>query len=75
MARLGFPSNHPWTPFERAIWSLSFVFFIIATVLLITGRSSSWAVLTGNLLVVALGIVRYRTETERANRSADDHDD
>jgi len=60
MTRLGFPKNQPWTPLERALWLLSVVFFIVATVLLIIDRSASWAVLTVSVLVVALGVVRYR---------------
>jgi hypothetical protein len=75
MARLGFPQNHPWTPLERAIWLLSVVFFVVAGVLLVTKGSASWAVLTVSVLVVALGVVRYRAETGWANRSADGHDE
>ena len=65
MVRFGFPKNHPWTPLERVLWLLSVVFLILATVLLITGRSASWVVLTVSLLVVALGVVRYRAGESR----------
>jgi hypothetical protein len=60
MAKIGFPKNQPWTPLERGLWLLSVVFFLVATVLLIIGRSASWAVLAVSVLAVALGAVRYR---------------
>jgi hypothetical protein len=69
MVRLGFPKNQPWTPLERVLWLLSVVLIILATVLLLTGRSASWVVLTVSLLVVALGVVRYRAD----EANADDH--
>jgi hypothetical protein len=75
MAKIGFPRNNPWTPLERAIWLLSVVFFIVAGVLLVAKESASWAVLTVSMLVVALGVVRYRAEPERPNRDADEHDE
>jgi protein-S-isoprenylcysteine O-methyltransferase Ste14 len=75
MNRPGYQRMRQWTRLQVAIWLLALLFMIAAGVLLATNGSGSWAVLVGCGLVVVLGLLRYRAETERANRSTEDHDE
>jgi Flp pilus assembly protein TadB len=58
-----------------AIWLFALVAMITIGILFVTKVVGSWALLVGSGIVVAVALLRYRAETERAKRNADDHDE
>lgn len=61
-----------WTRLEVAIWLFALVFVITSGILLATQVVGHWVLPVGGVIVLALGLMRYRAETEQKKRSADD---
>jgi hypothetical protein len=57
-----------------AIWLLALLVIITMGILVATKVIGSWALLVSSGIVAVVGLLGYRTETEQANRNADDHD-
>jgi hypothetical protein len=75
MIRPGYPRKRPWAPLEVAIWFLALIIMITVGILVVTKVVGPWALIFGSGIVAAVGLLRYRAETERANRNVDDHED
>jgi hypothetical protein len=57
------------------IWLTALIVTIILGVLVVTDAVGSWAALVPGAMGVVVGLWRYRVETERKKRNADDHDE
>lgn len=75
MSRFGYFRERRWTPLEVVIWFLALAVLIVSGVLLATTGSGSWVLLIGSGLVVFVSLMRYRAETKRPNRGADERDE
>lgn len=54
-----------WTRLEMAIWLFALVFVIATGILLATQVVGNWVLPVGGMIVLALGLMRYRAEAER----------
>lgn len=61
-----------WTRGEVAIWLFALAFVIIGGILLVTEVVGHWVLPVGGVIVLALGVMRYRAEAEQKRRNADD---
>jgi len=68
----GYLRDRGWTRLEAAIWIVALVFAITSGILLATQVVGRWVLPVGGVIVLALGLMRYRAETEQKRRSADD---
>lgn len=55
-----------------AIWLFALVFAITTGILLATQLVGNWVLPVGGMIVLALGLMRYRAEAEQKRRDADD---
>jgi len=55
-----------WTRLEVAIWIFGLVFMVASGVLVVTQVVGHWVIPLGGGIAAALGLMRYRAETERA---------
>lgn len=72
--KVGYLKSRGWTRLEVAIWLFALAFVVVIGILLITGVVGHWVLPVGGLIVLALGLMRYRAEAERKRRNADDGD-
>ncbi len=71
----GYLRNRRWTRLEVTIWLFALAFMITSGILVVTQVVGHWVLPVGGGIAAALGLMRYRAETERANRNVDDHDE
>lgn len=71
----GFFRNRQWTRLEVAIWLFALAFMITSGILLVIQVVGHWVLPVGGGIAVAVGLMRYRADTERAKRNARDHDE
>jgi Flp pilus assembly protein TadB len=69
----GYPRNRGWTRLEVAIWLFALAFVITSGILLAAHVVGDWVPLVGSVIVMALGLMRYRAETAQKKRIAGDH--
>jgi len=62
----------PWTALEVGIWFSALIGTITLVFLVATNVVGSWALIVACAIVAAVGLMRYRAETEQKKRSADD---
>jgi hypothetical protein len=67
----GYLRDRRWTRLEVAIWLFALVFAITSGVLLATDVVGDWVLPVGGVILLALGLMRYRAETRQKKRSAD----
>jgi hypothetical protein len=60
------------TPLEVRIWISALIVTIVLGILFITKVVGTWVVLIPGVLAMAVGLMRYRAETEQKKRNADD---
>lgn len=70
-SRLRYLRSQRWTPLEVTIWVSAVVVVIILGALWAIEVVGSWVLLIGSAIVMALGLMRYRAETEQKKRNAD----
>jgi len=68
----GYLRDRGWTRLEVAIWLFALVFVVTSWILLVAQVVGQWVLPVGGVIVLALGLMRYRAETEQKGRSADD---
>jgi hypothetical protein len=68
----GYLRNRQWTRLEVAIWLFALAFIAISGILVVTHVAGLWVLPVGGGIAAALGLMRYRAETEQAKRNADD---
>jgi Flp pilus assembly protein TadB len=61
-----------WTTPEVRIWFSALIVTIALVFLVATNLVGSWALIVACVIVAAVGLMRYRTETEQRKRDADD---
>lgn len=74
MTRTDHQKNRRWTPPEVGIWLLALLLIIVIGILNVTNVVGPWTLVVGGGVVTAVGLLRYRAETERASRNTDDRD-
>ena len=67
--------NRGWTRLEVGVWLFALAFMIIGGILVVTQVVAHWILPVGGLVAAALGVMRYRAETEQKKRNADDEGD
>lgn len=72
MIKTGYQKSGRWTPREIAVWLSALIVTIIVGILFATGLVGSWVLLVQSVMVITLGLLRYRVETKGDKRSADD---
>lgn len=70
--KAGYLKRRGWTRSEVAIWLFALAFVIIGGILLVTEVVGHWVLPVGGVIVLALGVMRYRAEAEQKRRNADD---
>jgi hypothetical protein len=68
----GYLRNRGWTRLEVAIWLFALAFMITSGILVVTQVVGHWVLPVGGAIAAALGLMRYRAETEQKMRNADD---
>jgi hypothetical protein len=58
-----------------AIWLSALIVTIILGILVVVKVVGPWALLIGSAITMIVCLLGYRAESERAKRSADDHDE
>lgn len=71
----GYLRNRGLTSLEVAISLFALAFMIIGGILVVTQVVGHWVLPVGGVIAAAVGLMRYRAETGRAKRNADDHDE
>lgn len=61
-----------WTTLEVGIWFSVLIVTISLVFLVATNVVGSWALIVACAIVAAVGLMRYRAETEQKKRNADD---
>jgi len=61
-----------WTALEVGIWFSALIVTIILVILVATNVVGSWALIVACAIVAAVGLMRYRAETEQKKRNAND---
>lgn len=68
----GYLRNRGWTRLEVGVWLFALAFMITSGILLVTQVVGHWVLPVGGMIAAALGLMRYRAETEQEKRNADD---
>jgi hypothetical protein len=63
-----------WTRAEVAIWLFALAFVIVGGILLVAEVVGHWVLPVGGVIVLVLGLMRYRAETGQKRGNADDED-
>jgi membrane protein implicated in regulation of membrane protease activity len=61
-----------WSAFEVGIWFSAAIITITLVSLVATNVAGSWALIVACAIVAAVGLMRYRAETEQKKRNASD---
>jgi hypothetical protein len=64
--------SRQWTPFEVGVWLSALIVTITLVALVATNVVGSWALIVACAIVAAVSLLRYRAETKREKRNADD---
>lgn len=64
--------NRGWTRLEVGVWLFALAFMITGGILVVTQVVGHWILPVGGLVAAALGVMRYRAETEQKKRNADE---
>jgi UPF0716 family protein affecting phage T7 exclusion len=61
-----------WTALEVGVWFSVLIVTITLVILVATNVVGSWALIVACAIVAAVGLMRYRAETEQKKLNADD---
>lgn len=75
VSKPGYFRNRQWTRLEVALWLIALAFTITSGILVVTKGVGHWMLPVGGGIAAAVGLMRYRAETEQKKRNADDHDE
>jgi Flp pilus assembly protein TadB len=70
--KAGYLKSRGWTHLEVAIWLFALVLVVIGGILLVTEVVGHWVLPIGGVIVLALGLMRYRAEAAQKRRNAGD---
>jgi hypothetical protein len=70
--KAGYLTNQGWTRLEVAIWLFALTFAIVSGILLVTEVVGHWVLPVGGVIVLGLGLMRYRAEAKQKKRNAND---
>jgi Flp pilus assembly protein TadB len=73
LMKAGYLKRRGWTRLEVAICLFALAFVILCGILLVTQVVGHWVLFVGPVIVLSLGLMRYRSEAERTKRNADDY--
>jgi Flp pilus assembly protein TadB len=65
----GYLRRRGWTHLEAAVWLFALAAVVVSDILLITGVVGHWAVFLGGVILLALGLMRYRAEAGQKKRN------
>jgi Flp pilus assembly protein TadB len=71
----GYLNRRGWMRGEVAIWIFALAFAIMGCILLVTEVVGHWVLPVGGVIVLALGLMRYRAETRQKRRNAGDRNE
>lgn len=71
----GYLRKRRWTRLEVTIWLIALAFTIVGGLLVVAQVVGHWVFPVGGAIAAALGLMRYRADTEQRKRSAHDRDE